>query len=164
MGYTELAEAEREDRGSARSGEGAFRNPPDRVAAIFKERLDRLLPEDLAHARFILWLRSSGLETPVAKALKKKNCDLLEEVKSLNYSVPLAEALLSAEPKYGSVANVQEAIRTGYPEVTSPTMGQALDFLQQVFGEKGNLPCTLLVVDEIQQFPAYQPIAPTGGA
>ena len=31
-------------------------------------------------------------------------------------------------------------------------MGQALDFVQQVFGEKGNLPCTLLVVDEIQQF------------
>src|SRR5260370_35452638 len=110
------------------------------------------LPEDLAHARFILWLRSSGLATPVAKALKKNNCDLLEEVGNLNYSVPLAEALLAAEPKYGSVANVQEAIRTGYPEITSPTMGQALDFLQQVFGEKNNLPCTLLVVDEIQQF------------
>jgi hypothetical protein len=110
------------------------------------------LPEDLAHARFILWLRSSGLETPVAKALKMNNCELLEEVVNLNYSVPLAEALLSAEPKYGSVANVQEAIRTGYPEVTSPTMGQALEFLQQVFGEKGKLPCTLLVVDEVQQF------------
>jgi hypothetical protein len=110
------------------------------------------LPEDLAHARFILWLRSSGLETPVATALRKNNCDLLEEVVNLNYSVPLAEALLSAEPKYGSVANVQEAIRTGYPEVTSPTMGQTLDFIQQVFGEKNNLPCTLLVVDEVQQF------------
>jgi len=111
------------------------------------------LPEDLAHARFVLWLRSSRLEAPVAKALKKNNCDLLEEVVNLNYSVPLAEALLSAEPKYGSVANVQEAIRTGYPEVTSPTIGQALEFLQQVFGEKGKpLPCTLLVVDEIQQF------------
>jgi len=110
------------------------------------------LPEDLAHARFVLWLRSSGLEAPVAAALKKNDCDLLEEVVNLNYSVPLAEALLSAEPKYGSVANVQEAIRTGYPEVTSPTMGQTLDFIQQVFGEKNNLPCTLLVVDEVQQF------------
>ncbi|OFW00070.1 MAG: hypothetical protein A3F68_05125 [Acidobacteria bacterium RIFCSPLOWO2_12_FULL_54_10] len=110
------------------------------------------LPEDLAHARFIFWLRSSGLETPVAKALKKNNCDLLEEVVNLNYSVPLAEALLSADPKYGMVANVQEAIRTGFPEIISPTMTQSLDFLQQVFGEKGNLPCTLLVVDELQQF------------
>lgn len=110
------------------------------------------LPEDLAHAKFILWLRSSGLETPVEKALKKNNCELLEEVVNLNYSVPLAEALLSADSKYGTVANVQEAIRAGFPDITSPTMAQALDFLQQVFGEKGQLPCTLLVVDEIQQF------------
>jgi len=110
------------------------------------------LPEDLAQAKFILWLRSSGLETSVAKALKKNNCDLIEEVVNLNYSVPLAEALLSADSKYGTVANVQEAMRAGFPDITSPTMGQTLDFLQQVFGEKGNLPCTLLVVDEVQQF------------
>src|ERR1035437_392435 len=100
----------------------------------------------------MLWLRSSGLETTVTKELKKNNCDLLEEVVNLNYSVPLAEALLFADSKYGTVANVQEAIRTGFPDITSPTMGQALDFIQQVFGEKGNLPCTLLVVDEVQQF------------
>jgi hypothetical protein len=110
------------------------------------------LPEDLAHARFVLWLRSSGLEAPVAEALKKKNCDLLEEVVNLNYSVPLAEALLSADPKYGTVANIQEVIRAGFPEITAPTIAQALDFLRHVFGEKNNLPCTLLVVDEVQQF------------
>jgi hypothetical protein len=110
------------------------------------------LPEDLAHAKFILWLRSSGLEASVAKALKEDDCDLLEEVVNLNYSVPLAEALLSADSKYGTVANVQEAMRAGFPGITTPTMGQALDFIQQVFGEKGKLPCTLLVVDEVQQF------------
>jgi hypothetical protein len=110
------------------------------------------LPEDLAHARFRLWLRSSGLETTVTKELEKNNCDLLEEVVNLNYSVPLAEALLSADPKRGTVANVQEGLRTTFPDITSPTMAQALDFVQQVFGEKGNLPCTLLVVDEVQQF------------
>ena len=87
------------------------------------------LPEDLAHAKFILWLRSSGLETAVAKSLKKKNCDLLKEVESMNYSVPLAEALLAADAKYGTVANVQEVIRAGFPELTSPTINQALDFL-----------------------------------
>ena len=64
--------------------------------------------------RFILWLRSSGLEEAVAKELKRHNCDLHDEVVNLNYSVPLAEALLSVEPKYGTVANVQEALRTGY--------------------------------------------------
>lgn len=110
------------------------------------------LPEDLAQARFVLWLRSSGLEAKVVAALRSNDCDLLEEVKDLNYSVPLAEALLVAEPKYGSVENVQQAISAGYPEISSPTIVQTLDFLKQVFGEKGKLPCTLLVVDEVQQF------------
>lgn len=110
------------------------------------------LPEDIAHAKFILWLRSSGLEVAVASALKDKDCELLDEVVNLYYSVPLAEALLLAEPKYGSVENVQKVIHAGYPEITSPTMAQTLDLIQQVFGEKGNLPCTLLVVDEVQQF------------
>jgi hypothetical protein len=31
-------------------------------------------------------------------------------------------------------------------------MIEAIEFLEQVFGENGKLPCTLLVVDEIQQF------------
>ena len=30
------------------------------------------LPEDLAQAKFILWLRSSGLEAPVDEALKEE--------------------------------------------------------------------------------------------
>lgn len=110
------------------------------------------LPEDLAHANFMLWLRSSGLEAAVAKALKAQNCDLLEEVESMNYSVALAEALLAADPKYGTVANVQEVIRTGWPEVTSPTIKQTLELLKQVYGDGDKLPCTLLVVDEVQQF------------
>ena len=110
------------------------------------------LPEDLAHAKLLLWLRSSGLEATVAKSLKKANCELLEEVGSMNYSVPLAEAILTADPKYGTVANVQEALRTGFPEIASPTINQALDFLKQVYGHEGQLPCMLLVVDEIQQF------------
>ena len=110
------------------------------------------LPEDLAHARFVLWLRQEGLEVPVGDTLKKAGCNLHEEVENLNYSVHLAEALLEASPKYGTVANVQEVLRTGFPEITSPTISQMLDFIQKVFGERSNLPCTLLVVDEVQQF------------
>lgn len=67
----------------------------DNVRLVFVQLVLRSagLPEDLAQAKFILWLRSSGLKTPVAKVLKKNNCHLLEEVVNLNYSMPLAEAL-----------------------------------------------------------------------
>lgn len=110
------------------------------------------LPEDLTHARFMLWLRSSGYEQAVVKALNQSGCRLDEEVNDLAYSTVLAEALLTADPKYGSVANVQEALRAGFPENPSPTIKQALDFIREVFGSNGQMPCTLLVVDEIQQF------------
>ncbi len=110
------------------------------------------LPENFAQARFILWLRSSGLEAQVEAALKAQNRQLAREVLSLKLSVPLAEALISAEPKYATAANAQAAIRDQFKDNSSPTIDDALDIVKQIFGHGGKLPCTLLVVDEIQQF------------
>lgn len=110
------------------------------------------LPENLAQAKFILWLRSQGIHDKVVESLRKQNRDLPKEVANLKLSTPLAEALVSADPQYGTAANAQAAIRAEFPDITSPTMSQALDFIRQVFGTGDKLPCTLLVVDEIQQF------------
>ena len=110
------------------------------------------LPENLAQARFILWLRSSGLEAKVETALKQQQRDLTQEVRSLKLSVPLAEALVSAEPKYATAANAQAAMRDQFKDNNSPTINDALEVVKQIFGHDGQLPCTLLVVDEIQQF------------
>jgi hypothetical protein len=110
------------------------------------------LPENLAQARFILWLRSSGLEANVGAALRKQNRELDREVLNLKLSISLAEALVSAEPKYATAANAQAAIRDQFKDNNSPTIDDALDVVKQIFGEGGQLPCTLLVVDEIQQF------------
>lgn len=110
------------------------------------------LPENLAQAKFLLWLRSQGIEQHVAESLRQKNRDLAKEVANLKLSTPLAEALVSADPQYGTAANAQAAIRAEFPDLTSPTMAQSLDFIRQVFGIGDKLPCTLLVVDEVQQF------------
>jgi len=110
------------------------------------------LPENLAQARFILWLRSSGLEARVNAALESQKRTLTREVLSLKLSVPLAEALVAAEPKYANAANAQAAIRDQFKDNNSPTVQDALDLVKQIFGSEGQLPCTLLVVDEIQQF------------
>lgn len=110
------------------------------------------LPENLAQANFILWLRASGFEAKVETALKKQNRELNKEVLSLRLSTPLAEALVSANPQYSTAANAQAAIRAEFPDISSPTISQTLKFLKDIYGTDGNLPCTLLVVDEIQQF------------
>ncbi len=110
------------------------------------------LPENLAQAKFILWLRSSGFEAKVEAELKKQKRELGREVRSLKLSVPLAEALVSAEPKYATAANAQAAIRDQFKDNNFPTIDDALDVVRQIFGPDGKLPCTLLVLDEIQQF------------
>jgi hypothetical protein len=110
------------------------------------------LPETLAQARFLLWLSSSGLSKKVEDALKHKDRNLQREVRNLKLSTPLAEALLEADPKYGTVANAQAALRAEFPDTTSPTINESLELIRQVFGKDGKLPCTLLVVDEVQQF------------
>lgn len=126
----------------------------DNVRLAFIQLLLRAagLPENLAQAKFILWLRTAGLEAKVEAALSQHNRQLAREVLSLKLSVPLAEALVSAEPKYANPANAQAAIRDQFKDNNSPTVDDALEILKQIFGQGGQLPCTLLVVDEIQQF------------
>ncbi len=111
-----------------------------------------VLPENLAQARFILWLRSSGLEAKVQAALKQQKRELGKEVLSLKLSVPLADALVEAEPKYANAANAQAAIRDQFKDNNSPTLDDTLDVVRQIFGHDEQMPCTLLVIDEVQQF------------
>jgi hypothetical protein len=67
--------------------------------------------------------------------------------------VPLAEALLNAEPKYATAANAQASIRDEFKDNNSPPpLPIRSMWSKQIFGDGGHLPCTLLVVDEIQQF------------
>jgi len=110
------------------------------------------LPENLAQANFILWLRSSGFEAKVEAELKKQKRELRREVLSLKLSLPLAEALVSVEPKYDTAAHAQAAIQDQFKDNNSPTIDDALNVVRQIFGTDGKFPCTLLVLDEVQQF------------
>jgi len=110
------------------------------------------LPENIAQARFILWLRENRFDEPVRRFLSDKGKSLAKEVASLNLSTALAEALVSADPKLGTPTNAQAAIRNQFKDNASPTIADALDFVRRIFGNGSQLPCTLLVVDEIQQF------------
>jgi hypothetical protein len=126
----------------------------DNVRLAFAQLAARAagLPENLAQARFLLWLRHEGLEAKVSAALTEKGRELRKEVTNLYLSTALAEALVQAQPTYGTPANAQAALRSNFADNKSPTMAQTLDLLRQTLGIKGRLPCTLLVLDEVQQY------------
>jgi len=131
-------------------GEGSMANVRLAFVQLILRAAD--LPENLAQANFALWLRSQGIEEKVAEFLKKQKKDLPREIASLRLSTSLAEALVSADASYGTAANAQAAIRAQFPDITSPTIAETFDLIKKIFGTGGKLPCTLLVVDEIQQF------------
>ncbi|MFM7988675.1 MAG: hypothetical protein ACKPKO_56120, partial [Candidatus Fonsibacter sp.] len=60
--------------------------------------------------------------------------------------------MVASDPKLGTPANAQAAIRDQFKDNASPTIADALDIVRRIFGNGSQLPCTLLVVDEIQQF------------
>ncbi len=110
------------------------------------------LPESLAGARFVLWLKEKGYLDKVAARLKSLKKDPEKEIRNFYVSTSIAEALVQLEPNYGNTKNAQEAIRAQFPTNASSTIDDMLQIVRQIFLENGRSPCTVIVVDEIQQF------------
>lgn len=126
----------------------------DNVRTAFLQLIYRAvgLPENYPAARFALWLQEKKLWDAVEEYLKKKNTDPERELRNFYVSTKIAEALASIVPEYGSIQNAQEAIRSQFPTTMSPTIGDVTDCIRVIFSKNEGLPCTLLVVDEVQQF------------
>jgi hypothetical protein len=110
------------------------------------------LPESYAPARFVLWLKEYGHFDRVSELLKKQKRDPSKEFRSFFVSTPLAEALAAVDPKLGDAKQALAALQSQFPSKESPTIEGMLDIIRRVYGQEAELPCTLLVVDEIQQF------------
>ena len=126
----------------------------DNVRVAFLQLIFRAvgLPENLSAARFALWLRERGLYEKVSTHLIKQNLDPAHELRNFFVSTKLAEALVTADPSFGTAQNAQGAVRSQFPIDYAPTVEDLVTIIRQVFSEDGTFPCVLLAVDEIQQF------------
>ena len=131
----------------------------DNVRVAFLQLIFRAtgLPENLAAARFALWLREQGLLQNVAKFLKSRKLDPETEIRNFFVSTQMAEALVAADTGYQTPQNAQAAIRAQFPVNYAPTVEDVLAIIKQVFSTDGVFPCVLLVVDEIQQYIGDRP-------
>jgi hypothetical protein len=126
----------------------------EHVRLAFIELLLRAkrMPEKLGAARFLLWLRTTGIQEKVEAFLTSRRTSLAKEIKNFYVSTALAEALASANKTYGAAKDAQAAIRAQYPDIKSPTINETLTVVRDLFGKDDQLPCLLIVVDEVQQF------------
>ena len=111
------------------------------------------LPESLPQEQFCLWLQKTGLYEKVWKSVEAAGQDFLRELNDLYVSPLIAKALLAADPDFATdEKKAKEALRAQFPRRDTVTDAEFIGLIREVLEEKGKLPCTLIVLDEIQLY------------
>lgn len=111
------------------------------------------LPGEYPMARFILWLKSRGIEEKVRRHVEKAKMDFDKEIKRMYVSPSIAEALLAADKDFArNVPDARSTLKTQFPNTLDPSTDNMVDALQEAFSVGSKFPCTLIVLDEVQQY------------
>ena len=111
------------------------------------------LPEGLPQARFSLWLKKNGIHDSVRAAVEAQGREFRRELNDLYVSPLIARALLGEDP--GFAANEREArgvLRAQFPKPTDITTDEFADALRDTLAPEGEMPCTVVILDEVQQY------------
>lgn len=125
------------------------------VLAVILRAAD--LPEQYAAARFCLWLHSQGKLEEVRAAVEAAGKNFHAELNNLYVSPIVGRALLAAFPGLGSTeGEVRQLLKAQFPQQRADiTTAEFLDTARQALklkGRDGQMPLTLLALDEIQQY------------
>ena len=111
------------------------------------------LPTSYPQARFWLWLKKNGIFDQVAAAVEKAGKNLLAELDDLYVSPVIAQALEEVYPDFAPNAReVRSILKNQFPVVQDISTADFIQTIRQVLPRNGQLPCTVLVLDEVQLF------------
>jgi hypothetical protein len=115
------------------------------------------LPELYPQARFCLWLHAQGHHEAVRKAVEATGKDFDRELNNLYVSGPIARAVMAADKDFAKTeAEAKQLLKAQFPpQVTDITTDQFLQVAKDALrlrARDGRLPCTLLILDEAQQY------------
>ncbi|MBK1644342.1 hypothetical protein CKO25_06665 [Thiocapsa imhoffii] len=111
------------------------------------------LPENLSVARLLMDLRDEGTLADIQERIRQAGKDPAQELGRLYTSRALHEAYLAHHPHLGDIKNVSEALRSQYPaKLDEISIDEMLLVVRRALMRNGQLPCTVIVLDEVQQF------------
>jgi len=115
------------------------------------------LPDQYQLAHFQLWLEEQGFLASVKGAVEAAERSWESELSDLYVSPIIREALLLCDPNLASSkAQVGETLRKQFPlRTTDLTSTEFLSTFQRVLKRQskgGKLPCTIFILDEVQQY------------
>lgn len=119
------------------------------------------LPTQFHHFKFIYWLKQEGIYENVQTLVEVASRDFKKEVENLFVSTTLSKAVLELLPDMAeNEMKLKELFKAQFPRVE--TIGREVfiktikeEILPMFYGEK--IPCTLIVLDEVQQFIGQDP-------
>jgi len=109
------------------------------------------LPPKYPVARFVMWLRDNGKLEAVRGRVEKGGRDFTRELNNLWVSPVLHKALVD-EGLGSSTSDISKSLAQQFPNVKDITIDEMLSAMREALTVKGQLPCTLVVLDEVQQF------------
>ncbi|MBK8060292.1 MAG: BREX system P-loop protein BrxC [Gemmatimonadetes bacterium] len=115
------------------------------------------LPGQFAQASFVLWLHEQGYLDAVKSAVTAGGRAWEKEVNNLYVSPFIARAVLSCDAAFASSeAQARETLRTRFASPKSDIDTKSFTTMARealtLAGRGGELPCTLIVLDEMQQY------------
>jgi hypothetical protein len=116
------------------------------------------LPEALPQAQFCMWLQKNGNLDRVMEAVKAAGKDFYGELHDLYVSPILAKAVLDADPSFSSdLKAARAALRAQFPVVEDISTNYFIRLAREVLSVDKQIPCTVIVLDEIQLFIGSDP-------
>ena len=111
------------------------------------------LPESYPQARFCLWLRKNGIYDQVCAAVEAGGRNFRRELNDLYVSPLIAKALLEADPNFAdNEKGARAALRAQFPKPKDITTDEFVTVLQDTLAPDGEMPCTVIILDEVQQY------------
>jgi hypothetical protein len=115
------------------------------------------LPTQYPQAQFHLWLEERGILEKVKGAVEATGKKWAQELNNLYVSPLITKALLACDPNFAtSEGAAKEIIRTQFAlRTTDLTTEEFLYMAKRVLvraGKDGQIPCTILILDEAQQY------------
>ena len=114
----------------------------------------RRLPALYPLARFCFWLREQGLLDGVRAAVSAAGKDWLRELNNLYVSPVIADAIVAADTGFAADGKAARQLLTQQfpPLRTDISTEQFIEAARLALSENGELPHTILVLDEVQQY------------
>jgi hypothetical protein len=112
------------------------------------------LPEKYAPSQFIFWLRERGDLDRVREYVEAKGKDWSRELNNLYADGAIADAILEFDPDFAeSKAQARQVLRERFQQPKGDiSTAEFLAACRQALAPDGELPLTILVLDEVQQY------------